>query len=319
MTLLAPSRLVLLVVAAALVVAYVALQRRRRHRAVRHPDVRLVASVAPRWAGWRRHVTAASLLLAVVALVVGLARPARSAEVARKEAVVMLAVDVSGSMAATDVAPNRLAAAVAAAKDFVGRAPASYRIGLVAFDTAGRTVAPPTTDRATLARALDGLRPTKGTAAGEGLLTALDVIDATTAADGVSRSGTRPYAAVVLLADGANTVGRSLPVAARAAADRNIPVFTITFGKGARTARVGGRTVAVNTDRAAMAAVAATTRGTDYTASSGAQLATVYDRIGTRIGSETRQVELTVPFAGLSAVFLALGFASSLLWSPRLV
>jgi Ca-activated chloride channel family protein len=317
MTLLSPGKLWLLGVVAALAVAYVVLQRSRRRRAVRHPDVRLVASVSSRWAGWRRHAVAASLGVAMVSLVIGLARPAHSVEVPRTEAVVMLAVDVSGSMTATDVAPTRLAAAIAAAKDFVSGAPASFRIGLVAFDDSGHTLAPATTDKTTVLDALDRLARGPGTAAGEGLYTALDDIAAATQ-DSVVASDT-PFSAVILLADGANTIGRSLTDAAQAAKDQQVPVYTIAYGTADGTAETDGKIVPVPSDPAAMAEVASITGGSTFTATSGNELASVYGQIGTRIGHTVEQQEVVVPFAVAAMVALALGLAGSLRWNPRLV
>src|SRR6478609_6311248 len=209
MTLIAPDRLWLLAAVAGLVIAYVVAQRRHTAPAVRHPDLAMMDSFAPRWAGWRRHLTAFALVLALTALVVGLARPAHAVEVERKEAVVVLALDVSKSMTATDVSPTRLAAAQKAAKEFVSSAPEGYRIGLVTFDAQTHTLASPTTDRAELLAAIDGLQAANGTAAGDGLKTAVDVLEAdATATNATTDDGT--YRAVILLADGDSSTGTTL-------------------------------------------------------------------------------------------------------------
>ena len=317
MTLLSPGKLWLLTIVAVLTVAYVWLQRQRRRRAVRHPDVRLVAAVSGKRAGWRRHLVAGSLGVAMVALIIGLARPAHSLEVPREEAVVMLAIDVSGSMTATDIAPSRLEAAIAQAKRFIAGAPASYRIGLVAFDDSGHTLATPTTDRQTVVDALGRLQRGHGTAAGEGLFTALDDIKAATQ-DAVVATD-RPYAAVILLADGANTIGRSLTDAAQAAADQRVPVFTIAYGTAGGTIVNNGVTVPVPSDPTSMAQVAQTTGGATFTATSGNELASVYDQIGTTIGHITEQRELVVACALVALAALVVALAGSMLWNPRLV
>lgn len=317
MTLLAPNRLWLLIISVALVVGYAVLQRRRRHRAVRHPDLKLLSSVAPRFAGWRRHLTAAALLLGISTLILGLARPAQSSEVRRDDAVIVLAVDVSLSMAATDVKPNRLAAAVTAAEKFVSEAPDGYRIGVVAFDTSGHTLATPTADHDVAIQALERLKASTGTAAGEGLYTALDLLKADTA--GTVIAADRPYQAVVLLADGANTTGRTLESAARTAADQGVPVFTIAFGTDAGVVEGKDGPMRVPADPKALAAVAERTDGADYTASSASQLADVYDRIGTRIDIVTEPVELTVALAAIAGALVTVALATSILWSPRLV
>jgi Ca-activated chloride channel family protein len=321
MTLIAPSRLWLLALVAALLASYVVLQRRRRHRAVRHPDLALVVASSPRRPGWRRHVSAGALLLAVAALVVGLARPAQSTEVAREEAVVVLAIDVSGSMTATDVAPTRMEAAIAAAREFVVDAPEAFRIGLVAFDDAGHVLATPATDRTAVLDALDRLERGPGTATGDGLLVALEQVQAAVAEEAgvVVDEGALPYGAVVLLADGANTIGTPLDDAAAAAAEAGVPVFTIAYGTDDGVAEVDGELVPVPADPEAMAAVADATDGATYTAASASELADVYDRIGTRIGTITEQQELTVGFAAVAAGLLAVALLTSMLWSSRVV
>lgn len=321
MSLLASSRLWLLLVCVTLAVAYALLQRRSRHKAVRHTDLALVASIAPRFPGWRRHLTAAALLLTLCALVVGLARPARSMQVPRDDAVVMLAVDLSASMNAADVRPTRLQAAVAAAKKYVAGAPSAYRIGLVGFDARPHTLASPSTDRQSLLATLDALKRRAlkhGTATGEALYTSLAVMKATTGAPAVTASR-KPYRAVILLTDGASQGGRSLTGAARAAARQKVPVFTIGYGTPTGVVHENGKTIAVPADPQALTAVAKITGGIDYTATSGDQLADVYDRVGTRIGHVTKQVEYTVAFAALAAALLAASLITATVWSPRLV
>ena len=326
MTLIAPSRLWLLVGVVGLVVTYGVAQRRRTAPAVRHPDLALIDSFAPRFGGWRRHLTAFALVLALTALVVGLARPAHAVEVQRKEAVVMLAMDVSKSMTATDVSPNRLAAAQKAAKDFVESAPDGYKIGLVTFSADTHTLASPTTDRAELLAAIDGLQAANGTAAGDGLSTAVDVLEAdassTSAASSASSangtSGDDTYRAVILLADGDSSTGKTLDDAAGEAADAKIPVFTIAYGTDDATIVVDGKTMDAAADTEAIAAVADATGGADYTASSGAELSAVYDQIGTTIGTTTENQELTVPLSLLAAAFLSLAVIATTAWTPRL-
>ncbi|MCB0965053.1 MAG: VWA domain-containing protein, partial [Acidimicrobiales bacterium] len=229
LTLLAPSRLWLLVLAAAVAVAYVAVGRLRRPPAVRHPDVALLDRVAPRSGRWRHHLVAGAVVVSLAAMSIGLARPARVVDVDRTEAVVVLAVDISRSMDATDVAPDRLTAAKEAAAEFVAEAPAGYRIGLVTFATETHTVASPTTDRAELLAAIDALSTEDGTAAGDGLSTAVDVLEADAAAtpDGATDD---TYRAIVLLADGDTATGTPLPDATQEAVDAEVPVFTIAYG-----------------------------------------------------------------------------------------
>ena len=318
MTLIAPDRLWLLLGVAALVVAYVVAQRRHTAPAVRHPDLALMDRVAPRRVAWRRHLTEAVLVLALTALVVGLARPAHAVTVERKEAVVMLTLDVSKSMSATDVSPTRLAAAQAAAKEFVESAPEGYRIGLVTFDAKAHTVASPTTDRAELVSAIDALEPGKGTAGGDGLTTAVDVLEADATAKATTAAADDTYRAIILLADGDNTTGTTLADAAKGAAEAKIPVFTIAYGTDDATIVVDGKTMDAGADTAAIAQVAEATGGTDYTAASSQELTDVYEQIGTTIGTTTEDQELTVPLALLAAGLLALAIVGTTAWTPRL-
>lgn len=317
MTLIAPDRLWLLLAVGVLVVAYVVAQRRHTAPAVRHPDLAMIDSFGPRRAGWRRHVTAFALVLALTALVVGLARPAHAVEVERKEAVVMLTLDVSKSMTATDVSPNRLAAAQAAAKEFVTSAPDGYRIGLVTFDTETHTLASPTADRAELLAAIDGLEPANGTAAGDGLSTSVDILEADATAQNAAADDPT-YRAIVLLADGDSSAGKTLAEAGTEAGDAGIPVFTIAYGTDDATIVVDGKTMDAGADPEAIAAVAEQTGGTDYTASTSEELSHVYDQIGTTIGTVTEHQELTVPLALLAAGLLALTIMATTAWTPRL-
>ncbi|MCB0970620.1 MAG: VWA domain-containing protein [Acidimicrobiales bacterium] len=317
MTFLAPSRLLLLALVVALAVAAVAVGRFRRPPAVRHPDVGLLDSVSPRWWRWRRHLVAGALVASLAGMVVGLARPARTVEVERSEAVVVLAIDVSRSMGATDVAPDRLTAAQEAAADFVADAPPGYRIGLVTFDTESHTLASPTTDRAELLEAISSLEVADGTAAGDGLATAVDVLEAD-AASATEAADDDTYRAVILLADGDSSVGVTLDEAAASAAEAEIPVFTIAYGTADAEIVVDGQTMAAGADPVAIAAVAEATGGIDYTASTSAELDDVYDRIGTTIAAATETQEMTVAFGAVAAVLLALAVIGSLLWTPRL-
>ena len=317
MTLLSPAKLWLLLVVVALAIGYVWLQKQRRKRAVRHPDVRLVAAVSGKRASWRRHLVAGALGFAIIALIVGLARPAQSEQVPREEAVVMLAIDESGSMLANDIQPSRLEAAVAQAKRFIENAPANYKIGLVGFDDSGHTLAPPTTDHQSVIDALGRLQRGHGTAAGEGLYTALDDIKAATQDNAITSD--RPYSAVVLLADGANTIGRPLTDAAHAAADQKVPVFTIAYGTPDGTVEVNGQSVAVPSDPQSMADVAQATGGQTFTAESGDELASVYSEIGTTIGHITVQKEFVVACALVALVAMIVALGGSMMWNPRLV
>lgn len=312
MTFLSPERFLLLLVVAGLAAAYVVLQRRRRHYAVRFTNLDLLASVAPKRPGWRRHVPAALMGLALVGLVAGLARPARDERVPKEESTIMLVVDTSISMEATDVEPTRLDAAKAAARRFVDGLPDRLRIGLVAFDRTAQVLATPTSDHAVLEQAIDGLATGPGTAAGEALFAALAAIDAPVGDE-------ESAAAIVLLSDGVTTVGRPAELAAEAAAAKRVPVSTIAFGTDEGTVTVQGQTVGVPADAASMRAVAEATGGSFFEAFTAEELKRVYDDIGTRVGYEVEQREVGMAFVAVSALLLLIAFAASLVWAGRIL
>lgn len=316
MTFLAPGRLVLLVVVAALAAAYVVLQRRRRDYAVRFTNLELLASVAPRRPGWRRHVPAAAMAVALAALVVGLARPARDVRVPREAATVMLVVDVSASMNATDVAPTRLDAAREAALSFVEDLPDRLRVGLVAFDRSSRVIAPPTTDHALVEAGIQGLYVGPGTAAGDAIFVALEAI---TNAGGAGQTDGEKTAAIVLLSDGATTVGAPVEQAAQAAVEQGVPVTTIAFGTPEGTVDIAGRVIPVPSDPVAMTNLAETTGGAFFEAASGEELRGVYDDIGTRVGYTTEQREIGLTFVGIAVVLLVAALAGALVWTGRML
>ena len=319
LTLLAPGWLWLLLALAVAIAAYVVVQRRRRRPAVVFPNLRLLASVAPRHAAWRRHVPATIAMLAVGVGILGLARPAMTHQVPRDGAVV-LAIDESGSMAATDVSPSRLQAAVQAATGFVEDAPSGLEIGLVTFTDQATLVVPPTTDHPTLTAALASLHRGPGTAAGEGLFTALDALEPVTGSAPLEPDDAGvPPAAIVLLADGANTVGRSLTDAARAAAARGVPVDTVAFGTASGTVETGGRTVPVPVETGALKDVADATGGTFYAAATASQLRQIYDDVGHGVSIATEYDELVPLVTGVVLLLLLVAAGLGLLWRPRLV
>jgi Ca-activated chloride channel homolog len=320
-TLLAPDRLWLLVPVAALAAAYVALQRHRRHYAVRFTNLALLDSVAPRRPGWRRHVAGAIALVALLAMVVGLARPARDEKVPREEAVVMLAIDVSRSMTATDVSPTRMQSAIAAAEDFIAGIPKGFRVGLVAFDDEARILATPTLEHRIVVDALGRLQPGRGTAAGDAIEASLDAIETvlgTTDTGAVDEQ--QDFAAtIVLLSDGATTSGVDPATAARQANDAGVPVTTIAYGTDAGTVVVDGEIVPVPADPIAMRGIAELTDGSFFEAASAAQLRDVYDDIQGRVGFTTEQREVVLWFVGAGMVALMLALGASMLWTARFI
>jgi Ca-activated chloride channel family protein len=313
MNFLAPGRLWLLVVVVALAAAYVVVQRGRRHYAARFTNLDLLASVAPKRPGWRRHVAAAAMLAALVVLVAAWARPTRPERVPRERATVMLAVDTSVSMRATDVEPSRLEAAKAAGSAFVDNLPSRFRLGLVAFDSDARQVVAPTQEHGRVRDALERLRLNERTAIGEAIFGSLDLLR-----DIPSRSSRRPLAHIVLMSDGSTNTGRSNESAAQAAVRARVPVTTIAFGTDDGTITTGGEQYPVPVDRDALREIADTTRGRFYEAQSAEQLRSVYSDIGSSVGFRTEQREATAWFVGIALAFAIAGAGASLVWTSRL-
>ena len=311
---LAPYRLLLLIAIAGVVVAYVWLQRRRPAYAVRFTELELLASVAPQRPGWRRHVPAGLLLLALIALTTGFAKPTAQVEVPRERATVIVALDTSASMLADDVSPDRFTAAKASAKVFVDRLPEGFNVGLVGFNAAASVVVPPTQDHAAVTAAVDQLQLNGGTAIGEAVFASLSAI---TAVPGADRTGEAPPARVVLLSDGGNTVGRSLAEAASAATAAGVPVSTIAYGTADGTVEVRGQLIPVPVDAPSLASLAQGTDGRSYQASSGEELDGVYADIGSQVGYTTERKEVTAVLTGLGLLAAAGAAVTSLLWSGR--
>ncbi len=314
MSFLAGERLWLLLAVVALVVAYVVLQARRGNYAVRFTNLALLDVVAPKRPGWCRHVPAALFLLAATCLVVAFARPAQDEQVPRERATIILAIDTSLSMEASDVEPNRLAAAKAAATRFLEIVPDTLNVGLVSFAGLAQVRASPTTDRGEVRRAIERLELGESTAIGEAIYASLDAIQA------APPSPTREPvpARVILMSDGETTVGRPDLSAAEEAADENVPVSTIAFGTDAGQVQIEGQTVPVPVDPSTLDAIAEATDGTFFRALSAGELAEVYQDIGSSVGFVTEQREITQWFVGGAIVLLFLTAGASLAWFNRL-
>ena len=311
-----PWRLLLLVGVAALVVLYVVLQRRSNAFAVRFTNLDLLSSVAPKRPGWRRHVAAAVYGLALVLVVVAFARPTVEEREPRERATVMLAIDTSLSMEATDVDPTRIEAAKSAAQSFLDDVPDTVNVGLVSFNGVAALQVAPTTDREQVSQAIESLELGERTAVGEAIYTSLGALQSVPAAP----DGAEVPAAIVVMSDGATTEGRSNQSAADEAVAEDVPVSTIAFGTDEGTVQVPGEIlpVPVPVDKESLASIADTTGGTFYEASTEGELRDVYETIGTSVGYTTVDVEISTWFVGgaLLALLVAGGF--SLAWFSRL-
>ena len=318
-----PLALVGLIAIPILAALYVLAARRRRRGAERFANPALVPNLVSASPGWRRHVAPILALGALALLVVGVARPHVVRDVTRDEATIVLAIDTSRSMAATDVQPTRFAAAKQAALAFLDEVPDNYNVGIVSFSTSADPVLPPTIDREAARTALSELRLGSGTAIGTAITRSVDL--ALDQADGQAKPqpGERSPAAVLLLSDGAQTAGDIRPgPAAQRARRLGVPVSTVALGTGnavVEVPRPGGlkERVVVAPDVQTLRVIAQATGGSFSEAPSAARLESVYRELGTRLARDRKRVEVTSAFAAGGAVLLLVGSTLSSLWFRR--
>jgi Ca-activated chloride channel family protein len=321
---LAPGRLWLLLLVAALGVLYVVVLRWRRTATVRFTQTDLLDRVAPRRPRWRRHVVAGLQLVGLGLAVVAVARPVdRSTEETTSEGRILVLFDVSLSMGAEDVEPNRLAAAQDAARQFVDEVDTGVEVGLVSFSGNVTVEVDPTLDRATMQRGIDGLELAEATAIGDALAAGTRLL--VNSADPDAPEGQAP-GVMVLLTDGETTVGRLTSEGAAEAAEAEIPVYTIAFGTegGEIVDPASGDVVPVPVRPAELEFVAEATGGEAFTAETGDELAAAYDEIASSLGETIGEpvevvTELTWRWALAAFVVLGLAWALSLWWLRGMV
>jgi Ca-activated chloride channel family protein len=290
-------------------------RRRAQKYAVRYTGVATLSAVIGTTPVWRRHLPTALALLAMASLVLALAKPNRTVAVPAEQASVVLVTDHSRSMMATDVSPTRLEAARAAALRFLAKVPGPVRVGAVAYSDAPDAVQAPTTRRDDVRRIINGLIADGSTATGDALAAALD---------GISRdrkNGKRPPAAIVLLSDGKTTTGRDPLQVARQAGRAKVPIFTVALGTPGATIPNPypyASPLPVPPDPATLKAIAAESKGRAYTVEDSGELQSIYQRLGSSIGTKKRQQEITAVFAIGGLLLLAGAAAASLRWSGRL-
>ena len=311
-----PLALLALLLVPLALAGYVLLERRRRRQAAAFASPALVPNLVGRTPGRLRHLPPALALVALALLATGLARPHADLSVKREEATVVLAIDTSRSMVATDVEPSRLAAVQKAVRTFLGKLPKGYRVAIVSFADSASVVLPPTANREAARRALAGLRPGDGTAVGEGIARAVQVAGRVRGED-----GQKTPAAILVLSDGAQTQGTLQPVqAARLAKKEQIPVYTVSLGTQRGVVEVRGddgfiQRVTVPPDPRTMRRIAATTGARFYAAPDGTRLEAVYEELGSRVGRVKKEREVTAAFAaGGAFLLLAAGAVSAFLF-----
>lgn len=318
MKFLEPIWLLVLVGVLGLVALYLVMQLRRKRYAARFTNVALLDKVAPKRPGWRRHIAFILMALALVAFTTAMAKPATKVKVPRNEATVCMALDVSLSMQATDIKPDRFTAMKESAVEFVGKLPQGINLGLVSFAGSAQVVQPPTVDRNAVKLAIEGLELNQATATGDAIFACLQAIK--TFQQGIAdEDGNVPAARVILLSDGYQTVGQSVETAVDAAVDAKIPISTIAFGSTGGTIENEGQQIPVPVDLETMKMIAEETGGTYFDAESEAEIAKVWEDIGEQIGYTEEFQEVPTRFVGWG-LLLAFGSAvASLLWSNRLL
>jgi Ca-activated chloride channel family protein len=322
MTFREPAMLAGLILLPLAVLTYVSMQRRRRREAARFANPALLPNLLTERPGWRRHVPPLFILLALGALVLALARPQRTVAAPQRAATVMMVTDISGSMNATDVDPDRLTAAVRAARRLTDELPSPFRLGLVTFADFAEVQAPPTTDRSPVRSALDRLRAVGGTAMAVGLQRGLELARAPVPDE--RGTGTRRLpAVVVLLSDGKDTQSSISPLdVARDAARQGVPIYAIALGTPTGEVEVRdqfgfSQRISVPPDTETLREIARISRGRYFAAPDAARLESIYSGLGTRLSSRPVQREITAAFAGGAIVLLLAGGAFSLRWFGR--
>lgn len=327
-----PWALVLLLIVPAMALVYILMQRRRRQDALRYASVSLVALAVGRGPGVKRHIPAVLYLFAVAALIVAFARPQATVPVPMNSGTVMLVIDVSGSMFAQDVQPNRMEATKQAARDFVEGQPSGVKIGVVSFSDFAALVAPPTTERRPVLEAISRLRPQRGTNMGAGLQVALDAIyddmvDGEPSDTPLPGTGTpaampdirTPAASIVLVSDGQSNTGPDPLRVTEEAVHTGIKVYTVGIGTPEGTVlTIQGRNVFTRLDELTLESIAADTGGRYFNAQSETDLNAVYEDLARERIIEHQETEIAFAFAGAALLLTMIAGGLGLLWFNRL-
>jgi Ca-activated chloride channel family protein len=347
MTFLWPEMLWILLIVPALVGGYFYILRRKRESALRYASLSMVKEAMGTGQRLRRHIPPLLFLIALIAMIVAIARPAAVVTLPSQHRTIILAMDVSGSMRATDVQPNRITASQTAAKAFVADQPANVRIGVVSFAGTASVVQAPTQNREDIIAAIDRFQLQRATAIGSGIIVSLATIFPDAGIDVSSliygRNGPRgvpldqagkadkpPFkpvppgsyasAAIILLTDGQRTTGPDSIEAAQMAADRGVRIFTVGFGtKSGETIGFEGWSMRVRLDEETLKTIASMTRGEYFYAGSATDLKKVYEALNSRFLLEKKDMEISALFAAAAAAAALVSAVLSLLWFNRIL
>ena len=317
-----PWYFLFLLIIAGLVGLYVVVQFARQRRVLRFANMELLESVAPKRPNRWRHLSAILLIASLVLLTIAMAGPTNDVRIPRNRAVVMLAIDVSQSMRATDVEPSRLVAAQEAAKQFADQLTPGINLGLIAYAGTATVLVSPTTNREATKIAIDKLQLADRTATGEGIFTALQAIATVGAV--IGGGDTPPPARIVLMSDGKETVPsnpdnpKGAYTAARTAKDQGVPISTVSFGTPYGYVEINDQRQPVPVDDEMLKKIAELSGGNSYTASSLQQLKEVFTSLQDQIGYETIKGDASTGWLRLGSLVLALAALAAVLINRRL-
>lgn len=345
-----PELLWLLLALPMLVLLYAWLLTRRKQTTLRYTSLSLIRQAAGRGPGWRRHLPPLLMLLAIAAMLIATARPVAIVKLPSQQETIILAMDVSGSMRAADVQPNRLVAAQEAAKAFVADLPRSVRVGIVSFAGTAAVVQPPTHNRADVVAAIDRFQLQRGTAIGSGIVLSLATLFPDAGIDLSQVTGARPMppdntplgqardgrgdppapeftpvapgsygsGAIILLTDGQRTTGPDPIESARMAADRGVKVYSVGIGtRDGDSISFEGWTMRVKLDEDTLKSISTMTMGEYFYAGTAADLKKVYQSLSTRLVVEQKETEISGLFAGAAALLVLLSAGLSVAWFGR--
>ena len=342
MTFLWPEMLWLMVVLPLLLAAYIMVLRRKKKLAVRYASLAMVREAMGAGSRIKRHIPPALFFLALAAMILAVARPQATITLPTQHETVILAMDISGSMRATDVEPNRLVAAQNAAKQFVHEQPENVRIGVVAFAGTATVAQAPTRNREDVIAAIDRFQLQRATAIGSGIIVSLaalfpdqgiDVGALTYGHDGQKKSdksgapavkpvppGSYSSAVIILLTDGQRTTGPDSIMAAKMAADRGVRVYTVGVGTPeGKIIGFEGWSMRVRLDEETLKQIASITQGEYFYAGNAVDLNKVYQTLNAKLVMERKKTEITALFAGLAALLAVASAALSLAWFHRVI